>query len=77
MSEPYSLFLWRRGRRSGPSLKYWCDVPVTSDPVRRGSSSVTSKRARQLACWSLRVDGARGRGLVGAEAEPSWEARHT
>ena len=77
MSEPCCLFLWRRGRRSGPSLKYWGDAPVTSNHVRRGSSSVTSKRAGQSACWSLRVGGARGRGLIGAEAEPLWEAQQT
>ena len=72
MSEPCSLFLWRRGRRSGPSLKRWGDVLVTSDPVRHGSSRAASGRAQQLACESLWIDYARGRGSVGAEAEPRW-----
>ena len=30
VSEPYSLFLWRCGRRGGPSLERWGDVLVTS-----------------------------------------------
>ena len=72
MSEPCSLFLWRRGRRSGLSLKYWGDALVTSDPVRHGSSRATSKRAWRSACGSLWVDCARSQGSVGAEAEPWW-----
>ena len=31
MSEPCSMFLWRRGRRSGPSLEHWSGVVV---PIR-------------------------------------------
>jgi len=50
VSEPCSLFLWRRGRRSGPSLKRWGDVLVTSDPMHHGSSRAASKRARRSAC---------------------------
>ena len=75
MSELYSLFLWRYGRRSGPSLKHWGDVLLTSDPVHHGSSRATSKRVRRSACGSLWVDSVRGRGLVGAEAEPWWGSR--
>ena len=72
VSGPCSPFLWRRGRRSGPSLERWGDVLVTSDPVRHGSSRATSERARRSACGSLWTDCARGRGSVGAEAEPRW-----
>ena len=72
MSEPCSLFLWRCGRRSGPSLGRWGDVLVTSDPVRHGSSRAASERARRSACGSLWIDCARGQGSVGAEAEPWW-----
>ena len=77
VSEPYSLFQWRRGRRSGPSLERWGDVLVTSDPVRHGSSSAASERVRRSACESLWTDCARGRGSVGAEAEPRWGSRQT
>ena len=72
MSKPCILFLWRRGRRSGPSLKRWGDVLVTSDPVRHGSSRAALERARWSACGSLWIDYARGRGSVGAEVEPRW-----
>ena len=72
VSEPCSRFLWRRGRRSGPFLEYWGGVLVTSDPVRHGSSRAASERARRLACGSLWIDCARGRGSIGAEAEPRW-----
>ena len=77
VSEPYSLFLWRRGQWCGPSLRYWGDAPVTSDPVRHGSSSAISKWARKSPCWSSCVDYAGSRGSVGAETEPLWEARQT
>jgi len=72
VSEPCSLFLWRCGRRSGPSLERWGDVLVTSDPVRHGSSRAASKRVRRSACESLWTDCARGRGSIDAEAEPRW-----
>ena len=72
VSEPCSLFLWRCGRWSGPSLERWDDVLVTSDPVRHGSSRAASEAARRSACGSLWIDCARGRGSVGAEAEPRW-----
>ena len=72
VSEPCSLLLWRRGRRSGPSLKRWGDVLVTSDPMCHGSSRAASERARRSACGSLWIDYARGRGSNGAEAEPRW-----
>ena len=70
--EPYSLFLWRCGRRSDPSLGRWGDVLVTSDPVRHRSSRAASERARRSACGTLWIDYARGRGSVSAEAEPWW-----
>ena len=72
MSKPYSLFLWQRGCRSGPSLKRWGDMLVTSDPVRHGSSRAASERVRRSACESLWTDCARGRGSVGAEAASQW-----
>ena len=72
VSEPCSLFLWRRSRQSGPSLEHWGGVLITSDPVRHGSSRAASGRAWRSACGSLWIDYARGRGLVGAEAEPRW-----
>jgi len=72
VSEPYSLFLWRCGRQSGLSLERWGDVLVTSDPMRHGSSRVASERVRWSVCGSLWIDYARGRGSVGAEAEPWW-----
>ena len=55
VSKPCGLFLWRRGRRSGPSLKRWGDVLVTSDPVRHGSSRATLKRVWRSVCGSLWV----------------------
>ena len=70
VSEPCSMFLWRCGRRSDPSLEHWGDVLVTSDPARHGSSRAASERARQLVCGSLWINCARGRDSVGAEAEP-------
>ena len=72
VSEPCSLFRWWRGRRSGPSLERWGDVLVTSDPVRHGSSWADSERVRRSGCGSLWIDCARGRGLIGAEAESRW-----
>ena len=72
MSEPCGLFLWRCGRRSGPSLEHWGGVLVTSDPVRHGSSRAASEWVRRSACESLWTDCARGRGSVGAEAAPQW-----
>ena len=68
MSKPYGLFLWRRGRRSGPSLEYWGGVVVPSDPVRRGSPGNASEWTRRRTCKLLWTDCARGRDLVGAEA---------
>ena len=50
MSEPCGLFLWWRGRRSGPSLEQWGGVAVTSDPVRRGSPGTTSEWVRRWSC---------------------------
>ena len=58
VSEPCGLFLWRRGRRSGPSLEHWGDVLVTSDPVRHGSFWATSKQARRPGPGSLWIGGA-------------------
>ena len=72
VSGPCSLFLWRRGRRSGSSLERWGDVLVTSDLVRHGSSWAASERVWRSGCGSLWIDYARGRGLVGAEAESRW-----
>ena len=43
VSEPYGLFLWWRGRRSGPSLEHWGGVLVPSDPVRHGSPGTASE----------------------------------
>ena len=45
MSEPVACYCGGVGDGVVPSLKYWGDALVTSDPVRRGSSSVTLKRA--------------------------------
>ena len=72
MSEPCGLFLWRRGRRSGPSLEHWGGVPVPSDPVRRESPGTAPEWVRRWTCKPLWTDCARGRGLVGAEAAPQW-----
>ena len=72
VSEPCGLFLWRRGRRSGPSLEHWGDVLVTSDPVHHGGFWAASEWVRRWTCKSLWTDCARGRGLVGAEATPQW-----
>ena len=72
MSDPCGLFLWRRGRRSGPSLEHWGGVVVTSDPVRHGSSRTASEWVRRRTCEPLWTDCARGRGSVGAEAAPQW-----
>ena len=57
MSEPYGL-LWRRGRRSGPSLEHWGDVLVTSDPMLHGSPWATSEQARRPGHGSLWIGGA-------------------
>ena len=72
MSEPYGLFLWWRGHRSGPSLEHWGGVAVPSDPVRRGSPGTASEWVRQRTCRPLWTDCAGGRGLIGAEAAPQW-----
>ena len=72
VSEPCGLFLWRRGRRSGPSLEHWGDVLVTSDPVRHGSSWAASEQAWRPGRGSLWIDYARGRGSAGAEAKSRW-----
>ena len=72
VSGPCSPFLWRHGRRSGPSLERWGDVLVTSNPVRHGSSWAASERVWRSGCGSLWIDYARGRGSVGAEAESRW-----
>ena len=53
-------------------MERWGDVLVTSNLVRHGSSRATSERERQSTCGSLWMDCARGRGSVGAEAEPRW-----
>ena len=47
VSKPCDLFLWRRGRRSGPSLEHWGDVLVASDPVRHGSPWAASEWVRR------------------------------
>ena len=72
MSEPCGLFLWRRGRRRGPSLEHWGGVLVPSDPVRRERPGTALEWVRQWSCKPLWMDCARGRGLVGAEAAPQW-----
>ena len=46
VSGPYSLFLWQRGRRSGPSLEPWGGVVVPSDSVRRGNPGTASEWVR-------------------------------
>ena len=66
------MFLWRCGRRSGPSLEHWGDVAVLSDPVRRGSPGTASEWVRRWTCKPLWTDCARGRDLVGVEAAPWW-----
>ena len=72
VSGPCSLFLWRRGRRSGPSLEYWGGVVIPSGPVRRGSPGNASEWTWRRTCKPLWMDCARGRDLVGAEAAPQW-----
>jgi len=58
VSEPYGLFLWRCGRRSGPSLEHWGDVLVTSDPMHYGSFWATSEQVRWPGRGSLWIGGA-------------------
>ena len=72
MSGPCSLFLWRRGRRSGPSLEHWHGVVVPSDSVRRGNPGTASEWVRWCTCKPLWTDRVRSQGLVGAKAAPRW-----
>ena len=68
-----------------PSLKYWGDAPVTSDPVRRGSSSVSLKRGVAVdvpitvCCLreKSRLSWCQGRAIVGGSAGMNPEVTET
>ena len=47
-------------------------MAVPSDPVRRGNPGTTLEWVRRRTCRPLRMDCARGRGLIGVEIAPQW-----
>ena len=67
VSEPCGLFLWRRGRQSGPSLEYWAAWSSHQILCVVGAPGMprSGRGGDHKPLWT---DYARGRNLVGAEA---------